>query len=99
MEKFDLNEQLRKDVIASIERLFPDNETAAVGDMVSFTYKGGRKVRGVVKQINTNAVVLTLETDYIGKNVEWFAGEDKDFTLKECKNFRIINNGIQNKHK
>ena len=64
---------------------------AAVGDCVRFTYKGGRKVWGEVLFINRNAVVLKLKSDYIGKNVEWFAGEKKDFNIKECKNFRLAN--------
>jgi len=64
---------------------------AAVGDCVRFTYKGGRKVWGEVLFINKNAVVLKLKSDYIGKNVEWFAGEEKDFNIKECKQFRLAN--------
>jgi len=63
----------------------------AVGDCVRFTYNGGRKVWGEVLFINRNAVVLKLKSDYIGKNVEWFAGEEKDFNIKECKNFRLSN--------
>lgn len=63
---------------------------AAVGDTVNFKYKGGRKVSGLVKWINTKGVGLILETDYIGKNVEWFKGEYKDFNIKECKGFRIF---------
>ena len=64
---------------------------AAVGDCVRFTYKGGRKVWGEVLFINRNAVVLKLKSDYIGKNIAWFAGEIKDFNIKECKNFRLAN--------
>lgn len=64
---------------------------AAVGDCVRFTYKGGRKVWGEVLFINRSVVVLKLKSDYIGKNVEWFAGEKKDFNIKECKGFRLAN--------
>ena len=62
---------------------------AAVGDIVRFKYKGGRKVCGEVIYINKKTLILRLDTDYIGKNVEWFQGEKKHFNVKECKKFRV----------
>ena len=62
---------------------------ATVGDIVRFSYKGGRKVCGEVLFIDTKKLILKLETDYIGKNVEWFKGEEKQFNIKECKKFRV----------
>jgi hypothetical protein len=60
-----------------------------IEDHVRFTYKGGRKVYGKVVFIDSKIVVLKLLSDYIGKNVEWFVGEEKQFFLKECKKIRL----------
>jgi hypothetical protein len=62
-----------------------------IGDSVRFTYKGGRKVLGEVIFINKRIMVLKLKSDYIGRNVEWFAGEKKDFNINECKKLRLAN--------
>ena len=62
---------------------------ATVGDIVRFKYKGGRKVCGKVLYIDKKTLILRLETDYTGKNVEWFKGEKKHFNIKECKKFRV----------
>ena len=71
----------------------PDGYTlsATVGDCVRFTYKGGRKVWGKVLFIDRKTVILKLKSDYIGKNDEWFVGEEKHFNIKECKKFRLAN--------
>ena len=62
---------------------------ATVGDIVRFKYKGGRKVCGKVLYIDKKTLILRLETDYIGRNVEWFKGEEKHFNIKECNKFRV----------
>lgn len=62
-----------------------------INDSISFKYKG-RKVKLVVNIINplTKKCSGILKTDYIGKNEEWFKGENKSFNLNEMKNI-IIN--------
>lgn len=65
---------------------------AAIDNIVSFKYKGGRFVKGKVIAINDSCIVLNLHTDYLGKNVDWYAGEKKDFNINECKNFKIVKN-------
>lgn len=60
----------------------------AVGDVISFRYKGGRFVKGEVLRVDAKGILLKLKTDYIGKNEEWFAGEDKYFNKAEMKNVR-----------
>jgi hypothetical protein len=67
-----------------------DSTLASIGDTVSFNYKGGRFVKGEVTFVNKTGIALILHTDYIGKNVDWYKGEVKDFNLKECKNFTVI---------
>jgi hypothetical protein len=56
-----------------------------VSETISFRYKGGRKVKGEVLRIDSKGVLLKLSTDYIGKNEEWFSGEDKYFNKAEMK--------------
>ena len=58
---------------------------ANIGDMVSFRYKGGRRVKGELLSISKSIITIQLHTDYIGKNVEWFAGESKHFNVKEIR--------------
>lgn len=50
-----------------------------VSNILSFTYKGGRKVIGEVLRIDKKGVLIKLQTDYIGKNVDFFKGEHKYF--------------------
>lgn len=57
------------------------------GDTVSFRYKGGRFVKGIVTITGDSWFEIVLKTDYIGKTVEWFIGEKKLFNIKECKKF------------
>ena len=57
----------------------------AVADVIGFRYKGGRFVKGEVLRIEPKGILLKLKTDYIGKNDEWFAGEDKYFNKAEMK--------------
>jgi hypothetical protein len=56
-----------------------------VSETISFRYKGSRKVKGEVLRIDSKGVLLKLITDYIGKNDEWFSGEDKYFNKAEMK--------------
>jgi hypothetical protein len=56
-----------------------------VSETISFRYKGDRKVKGEVLRIDSKGVLLKLSTDYIGKNDEWFSGEDKYFNKSEMK--------------
>lgn len=56
-----------------------------IGDRIQFVYKGGRKVIGIIEQIRNKIVIVKLETDYIGKNDEWFEGELKEFNINEMK--------------
>lgn len=71
-----------------------ERKAVTTGDHVRFTYKGGRKVYGKVVFIDNKIIVLKLLSDYIGKNVEWFVGEEKQFFLKECKKFRLATQTI-----
>lgn len=56
-----------------------------IGDTIDFRYKGGRYVKGEVISISPNLIQVRLQTDYIGKNDEWFAGENKTFNRSEMK--------------
>lgn len=56
-----------------------------LGDIISFTYKGNRKVTGEIIQFVPSAIVLKLHSDYIGQNEEWYEGETKLFNKKEMK--------------
>lgn len=60
----------------------------AVEDVIFFRYKGGRFVKGKVLRVDNKGILLKLKTDYIGKNDEWFTGEDKYFNKAEMKNIR-----------
>lgn len=59
------------------------------GKIISFTYKGGRKVKGKINRADSKTIVVTLLTDYIGKNEEWYSGELKAFNIKEMKNIKV----------
>lgn len=59
------------------------------GDLLSFRYKA-RFVKGIVKVIHGNFCTIKLETDYIGKNDEWYKGENKDFSIKAMKRVAIL---------
>ena len=41
-------------------------------------------------KISFRYIVITLHTDYIGKNEEWFSGEIKRFFKGGMKNLKII---------
>ena len=58
----------------------------SIGDIISFTYKGGRKVTGEVLAIYSKPRLITLKlhTDYIS-NEEWYVGEEKNFYKAEMK--------------
>ena len=60
-----------------------------IGDKISFRYNG-RSVCGIVYSIVGKSIVITLHTDYIGKNEEWFSGEIKRFFKGGMKNLKII---------
>jgi len=60
------------------------------GDIISFKYKGGRKVTGYVLITEPKGVVLELHTDYVGKNETWFVGENKHFNTAEMKDVVVI---------
>lgn len=57
----------------------------AVADIIGFRYKGGRYVKGQLIRIDDRGILLLLHTDYIGRNVEWYEGEDKYFNKNEMK--------------
>lgn len=64
-----------------------------LGKIISFKYKGGRKVAGAVEGVlEHNQLLLRLTTDYIGKNDEWYIGETKSFNFKEMKKIAIVKN-------
>lgn len=66
--------------------LIPKNLVGVeVGNVISFKYKGGRGVQIRVTYINETIVIGNLTTDYIGKNEEWFKGEEKQFNRSEMK--------------
>lgn len=60
----------------------------AVADVIGFHYKGGRFVKGEILRVDEKGLLVKLQTNYIGKNDEWFAGEDKYFNIAEMKNVR-----------
>lgn len=57
----------------------------AVADIIGFRYKGGRYVKGEILRIDPKGILIRLKTDYIGKNKEWYTGEDKYFNKAEMK--------------
>jgi|CryBogDrversion2_1035201.scaffolds.fasta_scaffold260611_2 hypothetical protein len=59
------------------------------GDRISFTYNGGRKVRCIITKLMSKFMIGKLETDYIGRNEEWEAGELKEFSIKAMKHIKI----------
>ena len=67
-----------------------EKEIYSVGDTISFTYKGGRRVKGEILYVDPKVISLKLHTDYIGKNVEWFSGETKHFNVAEMKKIKKI---------
>ena len=56
-----------------------------IGDIISFKYMGGRDVTGEVLEINGVTILLLLHTDYIGRNEEWYIGEQKEFLRSQMK--------------
>lgn len=56
----------------------------SIGESISFTHKG-RNVRCVVMELTDKGFKGLLQTDYRGKNEDWFAGETKHFYIKNCK--------------
>ena len=69
-----------------------------IGNEISFTYKGGRKVRGIITRLTDNTIIIKLLCDYIGKNDEWFEGETKAFNRNEMKD-KTIYSCFKNKDK
>lgn len=61
-----------------------------INDLLSFTYKGGRRVQGVILRIDPKGLLLRLNTDYIGKNEEWEKGENKYFWKAEMKKVKKL---------
>ena len=58
----------------------------AVGSSVEFTYKGHKKVKGILLRPIEEGVLLELQSDYIG-NEEWYAGEKKYFENRTVYNY------------
>lgn len=59
----------------------------AVGSSVEFTYKGGRKVKGLLLEPIENGITLKLEKDYSGANEYWERGEKKHFDNRVVYNY------------
>lgn len=59
-----------------------------VNDIVSFRHKS-RKVKGIVIRVDEKGLLINLMTDYIGKNEEWFAMEDKYFFIGNMSHISI----------
>jgi adenylosuccinate synthase len=62
-------------------KIFSDTE---IGEIISFTYKD-REVIGEILEISGKTITLLLHTDYVGRNVEWYKGETKEFNRSEMK--------------
>jgi hypothetical protein len=58
----------------------------AVGSSVEFTYKGNRKVKGILLRPIEEGILLEMQSDYIA-NEEWFAGEKKYFENRTVYNY------------
>lgn len=61
-----------------------------VGYSVEFTYKGGRKVKGVLLEKIDNGIKLKLERDYKGRNEYWERGEIKNFDNRVVYNCNLL---------
>lgn len=59
-----------------------------IGKLMSFTYKGNRKVTITVTAISSKQIIGILLTEYKGKNDTWEAGESKIFNINEMKNIK-----------
>lgn len=59
----------------------------AVGSSVEFTYKGNRRVKGVLLNPIENGITLELEKDYNGANEYWERGEYKHFDNRVVYNY------------
>lgn len=61
------------------------------GSSIQFTYKK-RLVIGRIVTVFKKTILLSLETDYPGKNVFYEVGEKKSFIKKEIKELRTAQN-------
>ena len=58
----------------------------AVGSSVEFTYKGHKKVKGILLRPIEEGILLEMQSDYIA-NEEWFVGEKKYFENRTVYNY------------
>ena len=61
-----------------------------IGQRISFRYKNKKNIKGTIVGVVDNQLFLKLETNYLGKNVDWFIGEEKEFNISEMKKIANI---------
>ena len=86
---YHYKEELEKRQKATMEEINNALYTllGAVGSSVEFTYKGNRKVKGVLLEPIENGITLKLEKDYKGRNEYWEKGEKKHFDNRVVYNY------------
>jgi hypothetical protein len=68
-----------------------NKEFGAVGSIVDFAYKGGRRAKGVLVKPIDHRIVIKLHDEYRGANVYWEPGELKIFDSKVVYNLNFKN--------
>jgi hypothetical protein len=56
-----------------------------IGHQYHFKYLGRRNVNATILWIKDRIFGAKLNSDYIGKNTNWYKGETKIFDLEHCK--------------
>jgi hypothetical protein len=64
-------------------------EALQKGNTIKFNYKRGPVICELV-YVGERQIIGKLMTDYIGRNQEWYTGEEKIFNIKECKNIKTL---------
>lgn len=63
-------------------------------DRIQFKYKGDRIVILLIEDCSENHVGGFLETNYFGKNVDWYCGEYKSFNISEMRDIKKLNSSL-----
>lgn len=59
------------------------------GNTIQFNYKRGTVICELI-YVGERQIIGKLMTNYIGRNVDWYTGEEKIFNIKEMKNIRTL---------
>jgi hypothetical protein len=59
------------------------------GNTIQFNYKRGTVICELI-YVGERQIIGKLMTNYIGRNADWYTGEEKIFNIKEMKNIRTL---------